>query len=40
MKNYSYWENDKYIVRMTDNKTEFIMQRTRLKGLKERLGTA
>lgn len=40
VKNYSYWENDKYIVRMTDNKTEFIMQRTRLKGLKERLGTA
>ncbi len=40
VKNYSYWENDKYIVRLTDNKTEFIMQRTRLKGLKERLGTA
>ncbi|OIN58960.1 LytTR family DNA-binding domain-containing protein [Arsenicibacter rosenii] len=39
VKNYSYWENDKYIVRLTDNKTEFIMQRTRLKGLKERLGT-
>jgi len=38
VKNYSYWENDKYILRLTDGKTEFIMQRVRLKGLKERLG--
>lgn len=37
LKNYSFWENDKYIVRLTDNKTEFVMQRTRLKDLKERL---
>lgn len=37
VKNYSYWENDKYIVRLDDGKTEFVMQRARLKGLKERL---
>ena len=37
VKNFSYWENDKYILRLTDNKTEFVMQRTRLKGLKERM---
>ncbi|HRF41151.1 MAG TPA: LytTR family DNA-binding domain-containing protein [Saprospiraceae bacterium] len=37
VKNYSYWENDKYILRMNDDKTEFVMQRTRLKTLKERL---
>lgn len=39
VKNYSYWENDKYILRMNDDKTEFVMQRTRLKTLKERLNT-
>lgn len=39
LKNYSFWENDKYIVRLTDNKTEFVMQRTRLKELKERLSS-
>jgi len=39
VKNYSYWENDKYILRMNDDKTEFVMQRTRLKSLKERLNT-
>jgi len=37
LKNYSFWENDKYIVRLTDGKTEFVMQRTRLKELKERI---
>jgi two-component system, LytTR family, response regulator len=37
VKNYSYWENDKYIVRMTDDKTEFVIQRLRLKDLKQRL---
>ncbi len=40
LKNYSFWENDKYIVRLTDGKTEFVMQRTRLKELKERIGHA
>jgi len=39
LKNYSFWEDDKYIVRLTDGKTEFVMQRTRLKELKERLGS-
>ncbi|MBX2929848.1 MAG: LytTR family transcriptional regulator [Saprospiraceae bacterium] len=38
VKNYSFWENDKYILRMTDERTEFVMQRTRLKALKGRLG--
>ncbi len=37
LKNYSYWENDKYIVRLADEKTEFVMQRVRVKELKERL---
>jgi two-component system, LytTR family, response regulator len=37
-KNYTFWEYDKYILRLTDDKTEFVMQRTRLKVLKERLG--
>ncbi len=36
-KNYSFWENDKYIVRLNDCKTEFVMQRTRMKDLKGRL---
>jgi two-component system LytT family response regulator len=40
LKNYSYWEHDKYIVRLKDDKTEFTMQRTRLKALKERLPMA
>ncbi len=34
-KNYSFWEYDKYIVRLDNNKTEFVMQRARLKELKE-----
>lgn len=37
LKNYSYWEHDKYIVRLADEKTEFVMQRVRVKELKERL---
>ncbi len=37
-KNYSYWENDKYILRMDDDKTTFVIQRTRLKLLRERMG--
>lgn len=39
LKNYSFWENDKYILRLNDDKTEFVMQRTRLKALKERLNS-
>lgn len=38
VKNYSFWENDKYILRMADERTEFVMQRARLKALKERIG--
>jgi len=38
LKNYSFWENDKYILRLTDDKTEFVMQRLRLKELRGRLG--
>ena len=37
IKNYSFWENDKYILRMADEKTEFVMQRARLKLLKSKL---
>lgn len=37
LKNYAFWENDKYIVRLNDSKTEFVMQRSRVKDLKERL---
>lgn len=37
IKNYELWVNDKYIIRLNDSKTEFIMQRSRLKELKERL---
>lgn len=36
-KNFSYWEHDKYILRLADGRTEFVMQRTRLRELKERL---
>lgn len=36
-KNFSYWEHDKYILRLTDGRTEFVMQRTRLRELKQRL---
>lgn len=32
-KNYSFWENDKYIVRLADHK-EFIVSRDRLKKIK------
>lgn len=36
--NYSFWENDKYILRMRDdNHTEFVMSRDRLNKIKGRL---
>ena len=38
LKNYSFWENDKYILRLSDDKTTFVMQRMRLKELRKRLG--
>jgi two-component system LytT family response regulator len=37
-KNYSFWEHDKYIVRLNDDKTEFVIQRARLKELRRRIG--
>lgn len=38
MLNYSFWENDKYILRMNDkNDSEFVMSRQRLNKIKERL---
>jgi DNA-binding LytR/AlgR family response regulator len=37
VKNYSFWENDKYIVRLKGNRKEFIMQRARLDEFKRRL---
>lgn len=37
VKNYSHWEYDKYIVRLTDNQSEFVMQRTHLRTLQQRL---
>ncbi len=37
VKNYSFWENDKYIVRLKDNGKEFIMQRARLDEFRKRL---
>jgi hypothetical protein len=36
--NYSFWENDKYILRMRDeSQTEFVMSRERLNKIKEQL---
>ena len=36
--NYSFWENDKYILRMKDkSQTEFVMSRERLNKIKEQL---
>lgn len=35
IKNYSYWENDKYILRLINDK-EFVMPRMRLKYFRER----
>ncbi len=35
--NYSFWENDKYIVRMKDSDKEFVMSRMRLKKIKDKL---
>ncbi|MGL4631898.1 MAG: LytTR family transcriptional regulator DNA-binding domain-containing protein [Leadbetterella sp.] len=35
VKNYTYWEHDKYIVRIDEE--EFVMQRSKLKTFKEKL---
>lgn len=35
--NYSFWENDKYILRMKANDHEFVMSRDRLNKIKDRL---
>lgn len=35
VKNYSYWEYDKYIVRMVGEANEFIMPRQRLRAFKQ-----
>lgn len=37
VRNYSYWENDKYIVRLDDGRAEFVMARARLAELRTRL---
>ena len=37
VRNYSYWENDKYIVRLDDGRAEFVMARARLTELRARL---
>ena len=37
MLNYSFWENDKYIVRMKGTNKEFVMSRMRLKKIKNKL---
>ena len=40
VRNYSYWENDKYIVRLDDGRAEFVMARARLAGRAGALGEA
>lgn len=35
LKSFTYWENDKYKVRLKEDKAEFVMQRTRVKVLKK-----
>ena len=35
--NYSFWENDKYIVRLKDSDKEFVMSRERLQKIKHLL---
>ena len=35
--NYSFWENDKYVVRIKGYSKEFIMSRQRLNKVKDRL---
>lgn len=35
LQNYSFWENDKYIVRLKGQDREFIMSRNRMKKLKD-----
>ncbi len=38
VQNYSFWENDKYVLRMNDEKqTEFVMSRDRLNKVKQKL---
>lgn len=38
IQNYSFWENEKYILRMRDkNQTEFVMSRDRLNKIKSKL---
>lgn len=38
IQNYSFWENEKYILRLRDkNQTEFVMSRDRLNKIKTRL---
>ncbi|MEO9485632.1 MAG: LytTR family DNA-binding domain-containing protein [Ekhidna sp.] len=34
--NYSFWENDKYIVRIKDSTKEFVMSRERLNKIKDK----
>ncbi|MBK7869681.1 MAG: LytTR family transcriptional regulator [Saprospiraceae bacterium] len=39
--NYSFWENEKYILRMNDSAyTEFVMPRDRIVHLKKQMGTS
>lgn len=37
--NYSFWENDKYILRMKEGDQEFVMSRDRLNKIKDRFLT-
>ena len=38
VQNYSFWENDKYVLRMNDkNRSEFVMSRERLSKVKNQL---
>ena len=37
VRNYSYWENDKYTVRLDDGRAGFVMARARLVELRARL---
>lgn len=38
--NYSFWENDKYIVRIKNSNKEFVMSRERLKKIKDKFLTS
>ncbi len=35
--NYSFWENDKYVLRIKDSEKEFVMSRDRLNKIKGKL---